>query len=152
MMASVSNNIPASPRQAARRRSAVDRRLDIELFKALADPTRAKLLACLAKCSRPCSVSEIAECCAVDFSVVARHLLILARAGAVQARKTGRTVWYSARCAHLSQRLRNLAEAFEDCCPANECGESAGGAACCSENPNNPKPKPKRRSTQCSRP
>ena len=54
---------------------AFDRALDAELFKALSDPTRLKLLACLAKCSRMCSVTEVAECCSVDFSVVSRSSL-----------------------------------------------------------------------------
>ncbi|TVQ62871.1 MAG: transcriptional regulator [Phycisphaerales bacterium] len=113
MMTSVSKRSPASPAAAARRRSPLDRRLDTELFKALADPTRAKLLACLIKCGRACSVSEVAECCAVDFSVVARHLGTLARAGLLSADKQGRTVWYAARSSDLSERLRALAEAIE---------------------------------------
>lgn len=116
-MASVSNKPAATPRQAARKRAAVDRQLDVELFKALADPTRVKLLACLMKCSRPCSVSEVADCCAVDFSVVARHLGLLARAGVLESEKKGRTVWYQARCAVLSSRLRLLADAIDECCP-----------------------------------
>ena len=61
MMASVTNKTPTTPRQAARRRAAVDRRLDTELFKALADPTRTRLPTCLVKCGRPCSVTELAD-------------------------------------------------------------------------------------------
>lgn len=99
----------------------MDRRLDTELFKALADPTRARLLACLVKCGRPCSVTEVAECCAVDFSVVARHLGLLARVGILEADKKGRTVWYVARCADLSARLRALAEAIDEWCPSSGC-------------------------------
>ncbi|MCA9245173.1 MAG: helix-turn-helix transcriptional regulator, partial [Phycisphaerales bacterium] len=71
----------------------MDRQLDTDLFKALGDPTRARLLACLLKCGRPCSVTEVAECCAVDFSVVARHLGLLARVGVLDSEKKGRTVW-----------------------------------------------------------
>jgi ArsR family transcriptional regulator len=114
--------LATSPRQAARRRAEVDRRLDTTLFKALADPTRAKLLACLVKCGRPCSVTEVAECCAVDFSVVARHLGLLARAGILDVHKQGRTVWYRARCHHLASRLRRLADAIEAWCPPTGCG------------------------------
>ena len=128
MMASVTKRIPGSPRQAGRRRAAVDRRLDTDLFKALGDPTRARLLACLVKCGRPCSVTEVAECCAVDFSVVARHLGLLARVGVLEAEKKGRTVWYVARCRDLSTRLRALAEAIDEWCPATECGSAPG---CC---------------------
>jgi DNA-binding transcriptional ArsR family regulator len=130
MMTQVSKRLsgqqpPATPKQAARQRGAVDRHLDIELFKALSDPTRAKLLACLLKCGRPCSVTEVAECCSVDFSVVARHLTLLGRAGVVKSTKEGRTVWYQADAASLSARLRDLAAAVEGCCQAP--------TACCSE-------------------
>lgn len=100
----------------------MDRQLDTELFKALADPTRARLLACLMKCGRPCSVTELAECCSVDFSVVARHLGMLARAGVLEAEKKGRMVWYQARCKDLSTRLRGLADAIEAWCPPSGCG------------------------------
>ena len=88
-MASVTKKHAASPKAASRRKAAVDRLLDADLFKAIGEPTRAKLLACLVKCGRPCSVSEVAECCSVDFSVVARHLGVLARAGVLSRREAG---------------------------------------------------------------
>jgi ArsR family transcriptional regulator len=84
----------------------------------LADPTRLFLVACLAKCGRECSVSEIAECCAVDGSVVSRHLSLLARAGVLESRKVGRTVYYQMRYAAVCRALRDLADALEQCCPA----------------------------------
>ena len=125
-MASIYKQSPASPKQAARRRAPVDKLLDPELFKALAEPTRAKLLACLIKCGRPCSVTEIAECCSIDFSVVARHLTALARSGVLESQKEGRTVWYTARSADLAGRFRAIADAIEewkasDCCDT-DCG------------------------------
>jgi ArsR family transcriptional regulator len=127
MMTQVSKQLPSTPKQASRQRGAVDRHMDIELFKALSDPTRAKLLTCLLKCSRPCSVTEVAECCSVDFSVVARHLTLLARAGVLKSTKEGRTVWYQADAMSLSARLRDLAEAVAAChvstpaCCSDEC-------------------------------
>lgn len=120
---------PASPRQAARRRAAVDGLLDPDLFKALGDPTRVLLLRCLLKCKRACSVSEVAECCDVDFSVVARHLSLLARAGVLEARKEGRTVWYTPKCDELSLTFRSLADAIDDCAPTTACC----GSDCCEE-------------------
>lgn len=123
-MASVNRTKPVSPRQARRRKAAVDRRLDTGLFKALAEPTRAGLLACLLKCRRPCSVSEVAACCSVDFSVVARHLGLLARAGVLEAEKKGRTMWYRARGDDLAARLRALADAIDELRPAeSRCGD-----------------------------
>lgn len=129
-MTRTSRQRPASPRQAARRSAAVDRLLDTELFKALGDPTRARLLSCLVKCGRPCSVSEVAECCSVDFSVVARHLSQLARAGVLGSTKQGRTVWYQVRSDELCQRLRQLADAIAEWAPRGECGCEPGGDGC----------------------
>lgn len=137
-MASVSQHVkppvstPATPRQAARKRAPVDRLLDPELFKALSDPTRVKLLACVLKCSRPCSVTEVAACCSVDFSVVARHLTTLARVGLLEATKEGRTVWYAPCSDSLASRLRQLADAVDACSANSCCGDAEGGdRGCC---------------------
>ncbi len=123
-MTQMSKRRPPSPRQAAGCRRAIDGVLDPELFKALCDPTRVRLLACLAKCGRTCSVSEVAECCSVDLSVVSRHLSILARAGVLESTRVGRAVLYRVRYAPLCGALRALADAIEECCPA-------GAAASC---------------------
>ncbi|MDQ7013100.1 MAG: metalloregulator ArsR/SmtB family transcription factor [Planctomycetota bacterium] len=127
---------PSSPRQAARKKAAIDRMLDPELFKALADPTRLKLLACVLKCGRGCSVTEVAACCSVDFSVVARHLSVLARAGLLSATKDGRTVWYAPRGDALAERFRRLADAIDEWTPAQCCTTTAklkrtGPRGCC---------------------
>jgi ArsR family transcriptional regulator len=95
----------------------IDDLLDAELFKALGEPTRLKLLSCLAKCGRPCSVTELTECCAVDLSVVSRHLSLLEKAGVLKATKEGRTVFYSVRYKHVTEAFRALARAFESCRP-----------------------------------
>ena len=129
MMTQISKLI-LSPRQAANRRQAIDRELDLTLFKALSDPTRTQLLACLAKCGRMCSVSEVAECCSVDFSVVSRHLAILARAGVLDAHKHGRTMHYRVRYAAFSRSLRALADAIDQCCPAGTCACNASKCKC----------------------
>jgi ArsR family transcriptional regulator len=95
----------------------IDDLLDAELFKALGEPTRLKLLSCLAKCGRACSVTELTECCAVDFSVVSRHLGVLEKAGVLTATKQGRTVFYEVRYKHLTDAFRALAKAVEGCRP-----------------------------------
>lgn len=107
-----------SPTQAATCCRPVDGMLDPAFFKALGDPTRVRLLGCLVKCGRACSVTEIASCCSVDLSVVSRHLQSLARAGLLEPTRSGRTVWYQVRYAHLARTLRELADAVEDCSPA----------------------------------
>lgn len=122
---------PATPRQAAARKSRLDALLDPDLFKALCDPTRVSLLACLAKCGRACSVGEVAECCSVDLSVVSRHLSQLADAGVLESTKQGRTVFYRVRFTGLSDKLRALADAIDACCPDGACGEGRGKGGCC---------------------
>lgn len=87
------------------------------------------IMTCLVKCGRSCNVTEVAEACHVDFSVVARHLRALATAGLVEARKEGRAVLYRARCAELCERLRELIAAIEEWCP--NMGDATGGDCCC---------------------
>lgn len=121
-------NLPKTPRQAALHSSRLDDALDAQLFKALGDPTRLKLLSCLARCARACTTTEVAECCSVDFSVVTRHLALLADAGILESRKEGRTVYYQVRYRDLSEKLKELAEAFDGCCrPVKQKG---GRCAC----------------------
>jgi len=124
MMTQVSKRKPPTPKVAAGCCGPIDDLLDPELFKGLCDPTRLKLLACLAKCGRACSVSEVAECCSVDFSVVSRHLTLLERAGIVESAKEGRAVYYTVKYAELSGRFRALADAVENCGPR-------AGKGCC---------------------
>ena len=111
---------PSSPATAAAFHGRIDRLLDPELFKALGDPTRVTLLACLAKCGRACTVGEVAECCAVDLSVVSRHLAHLARAGILEAEREGRTVLYRVQYGGVSRVLRELADAIDECCPEEQ--------------------------------
>lgn len=118
-----------SPKQAAACCRPVDDLLDPEWFKAMCDPTRVRLLGCLVKCSRPCSVGEIAECCSVDLSVVSRHLKVLEGAGLLESSKEGRVVSYRVRYAEVCRTLRSLADAIEQCCPEGAAG--VGKGACC---------------------
>tara|TARA_R110002020_G_scaffold280541_2_gene496283 strand:+ start:483 stop:860 length:378 start_codon:yes stop_codon:yes gene_type:complete len=102
----------------------IDDLLDAELFKSLGEPTRLKLLSCLAKCGRPCSVTELTECCAVDISVVSRHLAVLEKAGVLTSMKEGRTVYYAVRYKHLTEAFRALAKAIEGCRPKRRTGNA----------------------------
>ena len=137
-MTQVFKNVPTTPKAASRMRATLDGLIDPALFKILGEPTRAKLLSCLIKCGRPCSVTEVAECCALDFSMVARHLTALAREGVLDAEKQGRTMWYTARSESLVEHFRALAESIEQwhqssaCCD-DDCCESSGDGkdGCC---------------------
>gem|GEM_PF-1214016 len=119
------NNPPATPKRALRRRAKLDTLLDPDLFKALSDPNRATLLACLIKCGRACSASEVAECCSVDFSMVTRRLSALACAGALDAHKKGRTVWYTANSGELAATFRKLADAIDEWATRSQCADAS---------------------------
>ncbi|MDZ4753529.1 MAG: metalloregulator ArsR/SmtB family transcription factor [Phycisphaerae bacterium] len=125
----MSKKRPATPKLAARCGGPIDDLLNPELFKALGDPTRATLLACLAKCGRFCTVTEVAECCAVDLSVVSRHLALMERADVLESVKEGRMVRYRVRFHSLAVALHKLADAIEGCCPDKGAGNRRGG--CC---------------------
>lgn len=130
---------PESPKAAIRVNAAIDDRLETQLFKAMSDPTRQLVLSCLVKCGRPCSVSEIAECCAVDFSVVNKHLKMLADAGVLSAEKEGRTVWYAARCGELCERFARLIDAIVEWCPnLAESGQKTPATCCCAASSREP--------------
>ena len=133
-MVQVRKRPPRTPRQAAAVRGPIDTALDAELFKALADPTRLKLLACLAKCGRPCTVGEVAECCSVDLSVVSRHLTALERAGILSGSKQGRNVSYQVTYTRLVAFFRAVADALEQCCPGGCCGRR-DKEECCVKRP-----------------
>ncbi len=84
-----------------------------QLFRALGDPTRARLVELLAERCRACSVSELAGCLDVDLSVVSRHLALLRAAGVLRATKTGRTVLYEIQFDAVAETLRGIADALE---------------------------------------
>lgn len=88
-----------------RRKEEWDRAKLVEVFKALADETRLKILEALKQCNC-CSCAEIPSdepgMCVCDVvgvvklsqPTVSHHLAILERAGLVQSRKIGRWVYY----------------------------------------------------------
>ena len=91
-----------------------------ELFKALSDPNRLVLLTTLSERMQPSTVSEAAECCSVDMSVVSRHLATMRNAGLVTSEKRGREVYYSVPRQVLADQLRAMADALESCCSTEE--------------------------------
>ena len=86
-----------------------------DLFKALCDPVRISIVATLASRSGPSTVTDIADCCGIDFSGVSRHLKILKDAGVLISDRKGRSVFYSLNVAALMASLRNMADALEIC-------------------------------------
>ncbi|TET52650.1 MAG: ArsR family transcriptional regulator [Anaerolineales bacterium] len=91
-----------------------------EFFKALCDPSRISILVRLAECCGELSVSQVAECCPINISVVSRHLAILRDAGILKSFKKGKEVFYSVRAESLVKSLRTIADAIESCCPTEK--------------------------------
>ncbi len=105
-------------------RPELDAQLDPGFFKALCDPVRLALVARLAGSPTPLTVTDASSCCGTHFSGVSRHLAILKNAGLVEAEKRGREVYYSLKTKDLSQTLRQLADALDECancCVDNTC-------------------------------
>ena len=86
--------------------------LSARLFKALSEPNRLALLVQLAEADCECTVSEMTTCCAVDLSVISRHLKVLREAGVVEARRDGKQVRYRVRRQELAKLFRDLADAL----------------------------------------
>ncbi|MBI5863904.1 MAG: winged helix-turn-helix transcriptional regulator [Planctomycetes bacterium] len=116
----VQKNNKRGKRQSGECGRTLEELLDPNVFRALGDPTRVRILAALMRQSGPCCVTRAADCCPVDLSVVSRHLSALQDAGIVQAEKRGREVQYTLRTTSLSGLLRELAAAIDECCPPGE--------------------------------
>jgi ArsR family transcriptional regulator len=112
------SNYPLGGRRCCQR---LQKTIPSGFFRAMSDPTRLALLVQLAGCRRACTVGELAECCPVDVSVVSRHLAILRDAGLLEATRRGKEVHYRVRYDIVTDTLRAVADAVEQCCPEGCC-------------------------------
>ena len=99
------------------------RKLQVDMFRALADPVRLELVQRLACTSGPATVTELSGCCGTHLSGVSRHLATLREAGVVVAEKHGREMRYRLAVDSISGTLRGLADAI-DACRKTCCGET----------------------------
>ena len=86
----------------------------VQVFRALGDPTRQRMLAVLEKAGELC-VSEVARHFAMTQPSISHHLRILREAGLLTAHKRGKEVYYAINAEELSR-----------CC-----GVFFAGFACC---------------------
>jgi DNA-binding transcriptional ArsR family regulator len=77
--------------------------LKAQLFKALAHPVRIRALEQLVEGER--SVGELAESVDTEISHLSQQLAVLRRAGVVQTRREGNTIFYSVRDARMAGLL-----------------------------------------------
>ncbi|MER3438046.1 MAG: transcriptional regulator [Chloroflexota bacterium] len=79
-----------------------------DLFAALGDPTRLRIVAALA--SRELCVCDVAAAIGQTESAVSHHLRILRELGLVRSRREGRLVYYALDDAHVSVLYRHAAD------------------------------------------
>jgi DNA-binding transcriptional ArsR family regulator len=80
------------------------------VFKALADPTRRKVLELLQR--RPMTAGELADHFDVSKPTMSAHFAVLTGAGLVQADKQGRSITYRLRMSVLEEALLGFAGTF----------------------------------------
>lgn len=80
------------------------------VFKALADPTRRKVLQLLQR--GPMTAGELSDHFDVSKPTMSAHFAVLAGAGLVQAEKQGRSITYRLRMSVLEEALLGFAHTF----------------------------------------
>ena len=80
------------------------------VFKALADPTRRKVLQLLKR--GPMGAGELAEHFDVTKPTMSAHFAVLLNAGLIQAVKQGRSITYRLRMSVLEEALLGFAHTF----------------------------------------
>ena len=78
------------------------------VFRALADPTRRRVLALLRE--RPMSAGELAERFDVSKPTMSAHFNVLREAGLIDATKHGKTIIYRLKMSVLEEALMGLAQ------------------------------------------
>jgi DNA-binding transcriptional ArsR family regulator len=87
----------------------LDKALDPELFRALAEPGRLEILKVLIQ-HGPANISTISAHVSQDRSVVSRHLKHLEIVNLLQCERRGRERWYDWDCPALEAKLSMLLE------------------------------------------
>ena len=80
------------------------------VFKALSDPTRRRVLQMLRE--RPMLAGEIADEFPVSKPTMSAHFSVLREAGLVEATKTGKTITYRLKMSVLEDALLGFSQAF----------------------------------------
>ncbi|HEX8644747.1 MAG TPA: autorepressor SdpR family transcription factor [Allosphingosinicella sp.] len=81
-----------------------------EIFRALADPTRRKVLHLLRQ--RAMTAGELSACFDVSKATMSAHFSVLREAGLIEAEKQGRSITYWLKLSVLEDALLGFSEAF----------------------------------------
>src|SRR6476646_3448767 len=79
-----------------------------EVFKALSDPTRRRVLQLLRE--RPMSAGELSDHFAVSKPTMSAHFAVLQEADLIEAEKSGRTILYRLKMSVLEEALLGFAQ------------------------------------------
>ena len=79
-----------------------------DVFKALADPTRRRVLELLKE--QPRSAGDLADYFPVSKPTMSAHFAVLQAAGLIEAAKTGRTILYRLKMSVLEEALLGFAQ------------------------------------------
>ena len=82
------------------------------MFRALADPTRAKIVQLLA--DQPFCVSELAQVVGASDPAISQHLRLLRALRIVRGRRSGKMVYYSLEDEHVRALLRMALDHHDD--------------------------------------
>jgi len=91
-----------------------------QVFKALSDPTRRRVLQLLRE--RPLPAGELSDHFAVSKSTMSAHFAVLQAAGLVEAEKTGRSIVYRLKMSVLEEALLGYAHTLGWEMPATGAG------------------------------
>ena len=81
-----------------------------KVFKALADPTRRRVLELLREGAR--TAGELSDRFPVSKPTMSAHFSVLQEAGLIEAEKSGRVIFYRLRMSVLEEALLGFADAF----------------------------------------
>lgn len=81
-----------------------------QVFKALADPTRRRVLELLR--TRAMTAGELSEHFPVSKPTMSAHFTVLREAGLIEAQKTGKSITYHLNLSVLEDALLGFAQAF----------------------------------------
>lgn len=95
------------------------------VFKALADPTRRKVLQLLRE--RPMVAGELAGHFEVSKPTMSAHFAVLREAGLVETERNGKTIIYRLRMSVLEDALLGFSHAFGLGIQPHEAGSATGG-------------------------
>jgi DNA-binding transcriptional ArsR family regulator len=98
------------------------------VFKALADPTRRRVLELLRE--QPRSAGELADHFPVSKPTMSAHFAVLQEAGLIEAAKTGRTILYRLKMSVLEEALLGFAQTLGwEITPSGRVGMARRGSA-----------------------